>query len=110
MGAVDVNALQDVSLKVSPGEFVAIMGASGSGKSTLMHILGLLDRPTSGTYQFAGHDVTGLSDEQMAIVRNRLIGFVFQQFHLLPRMTALENAGMPLVYAGIHQQIGRAHV
>lgn len=102
IGTQQVQAVNDVSLTIHEGEFVAIMGSSGSGKSTLMHTLGLLDRPDSGTYQLAGFDVTQLTDEQMAVVRNRLIGFVFQQFHLLPRMTALENAGLPLVYASIH--------
>jgi len=102
MGTQQIQAVRDVSLTINEGEFVAIMGSSGSGKSTLMHILGLLDRPEKGSYKLAGFDVTKLTDEQMAAVRNRLIGFVFQQFHLLPRMTALENAAMPLVYAGIH--------
>ncbi len=102
IGTQQVQAVDDVSLTINAGEFVAIMGSSGSGKSTLMHILGLLDRPDSGSYKLAGFDVTQLTDEQMAIVRNRLIGFVFQQFHLLPRMSALENAGLPLVYASIH--------
>ncbi|MDD2702820.1 MAG: ABC transporter permease, partial [Candidatus Omnitrophica bacterium] len=100
MGAVAVNALQDVSLTVAPGEFVAIMGASGSGKSTLMHLLGLLDRPDSGEYYLGGKKIHELSDEEVSAVRNRLVGFVFQQFHLLPRMTALENASLPLIYAG----------
>lgn len=100
MGNVKVEALQDVSLKISPGEFVAIMGPSGSGKSTLMHVLGLLDRPDSGEYFLGDEDVTKLTDKELALVRNNLVGFVFQQFHLLPRMTALENAELPLVYAG----------
>lgn len=100
MGKVEVKALSGASLKVSSGEFVAIMGASGSGKSTLMHILGLLDRPDSGTYHLGSKEVTKLSDEELAVLRNRFIGFVFQQFHLLPRMTALENAELPLIYAG----------
>ncbi|MBF0490676.1 MAG: ABC transporter permease [Candidatus Omnitrophica bacterium] len=103
VGTQEVRAVNDVSLTIKAGEFVAIMGSSGSGKSTLMHMLGLLDRPNSGSYKLVGYDVTQLTDEQMALVRNRLIGFVFQQFHLLPRMTALENAGLPLVYASIHQ-------
>lgn len=100
IGTIEVRAVRDVSLTIAAGEFVAIMGASGSGKSTLMHLMGLLDRPDGGEYFLAGQPVHGLDDEQMAQVRNRLIGFVFQQFHLLPRMTAIENAGLPLMYAG----------
>ena len=95
-----MEALRGVSLKIVSGEFVAIMGASGSGKSTLMHVLGLLDRPDSGEYFLGGEEVTRLTDHELALVRNQLVGFVFQQFHLLPRMTALENAELPLVYAG----------
>ena len=100
MGKVEVKALTNVSLKISSGEFLAIMGPSGSGKSTLMHILGLLDRPDSGEYYLGQKKLNDLSADELAALRNRLVGFVFQQFHLLPRMTALENAELPLVYAG----------
>lgn len=96
-----VHALKSVSLEIGSGEFVAIIGASGSGKSTLMNILGCLDRPTAGRYELAGIDVTQRSGDARAIVRNRLIGFVFQGFNLLPRTTALENVELPLLYRGI---------
>ncbi len=95
-----VRALRGVSLNVDPGEFVAIMGPSGSGKSTLMHVMGFLDRPDSGSYQFAGREVSHLGDDDLACLRNHVAGFIFQQFHLLPRITALENAELPLIYAG----------
>lgn len=100
MGQVEVRALVNVSLKITQGEFVAIMGPSGSGKSTLMHVMGLLDRPDKGSYFLQDRELTGLSDHDLSIIRNKLVGFVFQQFHLLPRMTALENAELPLIYAG----------
>ncbi len=108
MGKVEVRALRDVSLEIAAGEFVAIMGPSGSGKSTLMHILGLLDRPDSGSYRIAGSEVTELTEDQLAEMRNRLVGFVFQQFHLLTRATALENAELPLIYAGKRDMRDRA--
>jgi len=98
IGEVDVPALRDISLKVSPGEFVAIMGPSGSGKSTLLHILGLLDRPDNGSYHLIGKDVSALSQEELATFRNEFIGFVFQMFNLLPRLKAKENVALPLVY------------
>ncbi|MDD5428385.1 MAG: ABC transporter permease [Candidatus Omnitrophica bacterium] len=99
-GEAAVAALQGVSLAITQGEFVAIMGPSGSGKSTLLHLLGLLDRPDSGEYILCGKNITHLKDNQLALLRNHLMGFVFQQFHLLPRITSLENAELPLIYAG----------
>jgi putative ABC transport system ATP-binding protein len=101
MGDQVVHALRGVSVRIEAGEFVAIMGASGSGKSTLMNILGGLDRPSAGTYRLAGEEVQGLTADALAALRNRRIGFVFQQFNLLPRTTALENVELPMVYAGV---------
>ncbi len=100
MGKVGVHALIRVSLSIARGDFVAVMGPSGSGKSTLLHILGLLDRPDTGSYFLEGRPVEGLSDDELAYLRNRRMGFVFQQFHLLPDNTALQNAELPLIYAG----------
>jgi putative ABC transport system ATP-binding protein len=99
LGSIELKVLKNVSFKISSGEFVAIMGASGSGKSTLMNLLGCLDLPTSGNYQLENVNVKSLSQDELAEIRNRRIGFVFQSFNLLPRATALENIELPLLYA-----------
>jgi putative ABC transport system ATP-binding protein len=103
MGSVEVRALEGVSLCIERGAFVSIMGRSGSGKTTLLDVMGCLSRPTSGEYLLNGQSVHALSDEQMAAVRNKSIGFIFQTFHLLPRQTALMNVALPLFYNGVAQ-------
>jgi len=107
-GEVETVALRGIDLTIAEGDFVAIMGPSGSGKSTLMNIIGCLDTPTSGTYYLAGEDVSTLPSDRLAAIRNKRIGFVFQQFNLLPRTTALENVVMPLLYSGKSLDFARA--
>ncbi len=100
-GNLTVHVLKDISLSVEEGDYIAIMGPSGSGKTTLMNLIGCLDIPTSGSYFLEGQDISGKSDNQMAEIRNKYIGFVFQTFHLLPKLTALDNVALPLLYAGV---------
>jgi len=109
LGGVEYPALSDVSLSIRRNEFMALTGASGSGKSTMMNIIGCLDSPTAGTYSLDGEQVAGLDEEALASVRNRKIGFVFQNFYLMPRMTAIDNVAQPLIYRGIAPSLRRAH-
>ena len=104
MGDSVVHALYHVNLKIEPGEFTSIMGPSGSGKSTMMNILGCLDRPTSGEYFLDGKEIAGYDDDELAHTRNAKIGFVFQNFNLLAKLTAQENVALPLVYAGVDEE------
>jgi putative ABC transport system ATP-binding protein len=108
MGDVEVNALRGVTLAIAEGDLVAVMGSSGSGKSTLMNIIGCLDRPTSGRYVLAGRDVSGLDHDELAEIRNGVLGFVFQSFNLLSRTSAIENVELPLLYAGVTGKARRA--
>jgi putative ABC transport system ATP-binding protein len=108
MGSATVHALKNVSLEIREGEHVAVVGPSGSGKSTLLHIVGCLDRPSSGSYWFSGHDVSGLDEKALSELRGHQIGFVFQFFHLLPRLTALGNVEVPMLFAGMDRDERRA--
>ena len=108
MGDEAVHALDGISLTVDPGEFVAIVGSSGSGKSTAMNIIGCLDVPTSGTYYLGGRDVSAMNDDQQAEIRNKMLGFIFQQYNLIPKLTVQENVELPLVYAGVGAQERRS--
>ncbi len=105
MGDTTLNALKGINLDIKMGEFVSIIGPSGSGKSTLMHIIGLLDKPSSGSIQLEGKDVSELTQDELAVLRNKHIGFVFQQFNLLPRTSALDNVSLPLLYSGVSRKL-----
>jgi len=108
MGEVKVTALDNISLRCEKGEMVSIMGASGSGKSTMLNILGCLDRPTIGSYRLEGQDVSSLKDDDLAVIRNDKLGFVFQSYNLLPKLTAVENVELPLIYSGENHRRQRA--
>ena len=105
MGHFEVNALHDINLQIGDNEFVAIMGPSGSGKSTLMNILGCLDTPSEGKYLFNSVDITKLDDDELSIIRNKNIGFIFQSFNLLPRLSAIQNVELPLMYADVEKSL-----
>jgi putative ABC transport system ATP-binding protein len=108
MGKIELHALKDINLSITQGEIVAIIGASGSGKSTLMNIIGCLDKATSGVYRLEGQDIGRLNDDRLAEIRNRKVGFVFQQYNLLPRVNAISNVELPLIYSGILHKHKRA--
>ncbi|AGN36053.1 ABC transporter ATP-binding protein [Bacillus paralicheniformis] len=101
IGGETIDVLREINMKIEPGEYLSIMGPSGSGKSTIMNIIGCLDRPTSGIYRLDGEDISSYGERELAGVRNRLIGFVFQQFQLLPRLNAIKNVELPMIYSGI---------
>ncbi|MPQ26061.1 ABC transporter ATP-binding protein [Bacillus paralicheniformis] len=101
IGGETIDVLREINMKIEPGEYLSIMGPSGSGKSTIMNIIGCLDRPTSGIYRLDGEDISSYGEKELAGVRNRLIGFVFQQFQLLPRLNAIKNVELPMIYSGI---------
>ena len=110
LGDSSVHALRDVNLEIKQGEYLSVMGPSGSGKSTLLNLLGLLDQPNTGSYQFEGQDITTLNPDEQSAVRSQHIGFIFQSFHLVPRLTAAENIELPLILAGIKPSIRQARV
>lgn len=108
MGDTEVHALDGISLTIDRGEFVAIVGSSGSGKSTCMNIIGCLDVPTSGTYKLNGRDISNYTDDELADVRNKMLGFIFQQYNLIPKLTVIENVQLPLLYAGMSEKEQRS--
>lgn len=106
IGGETIDVLREIDMKIEPGEYLSIMGPSGSGKSTIMNIIGCLDRPTSGIYRLDGEDISSYGERELAGVRNRLIGFVFQQFQLLPRLNAIKNVELPMIYAAFQERSG----